>query len=921
MHTPKTPGHEPAASGWSSIALSLILIAGVASALQGQTLQLVGTVNVRDLPSHSQLNGRFKHHLFYVGDADAFKQKKSAAEFGALSEAASPVHATASSVAVGPGTGFDGLTFDDTVLGAVPPDTQVAAGAGFVVEAVNIDIRIWNMNVSPPAVTTIDLFSLFGALFSDLISDPRIRFDPVAQRWYISCVTVEQTFVNPPQGDFRLAVSPGSDPTQSFALYAATTINTFPDFPHLGFNEDKLVLTGNSYSLPVSSTSQFQGTEFLVARKSDLLNSSITSPKTQFFAAPQGLDSISPADSLSPTCSGGVCPLYMAAVPDASLPPPADILRIWSLQGVPGVGAGVTFTTTDLNIPLVSIPPGAIQQGSANLIDTNDARLLDAVYRNGSLWVTSNTGCQPSGDNTTRACLHFSQVNTSPISLAQDFVVGQTGEYLYFPAIQTDTNNNLVAVFNRSSATEYPSIYVSGQPAGAAPGTFATPVSVLEGQFPLTPSSATFNRWGDYSGAAVDSNGTTVWVSAEYVHSAANDDWGTWLAPVTLNGAALTPTTTTVASSLNPSSFGQTVTFTATVTGTGGTPTGTVTFKDGAATLGSGGLNPSGQATFATASLAAGPHSITAAYGGDSNFASSTSSNLPQTVNQAVTTTTVSSNLNPSTFGQTVTFTATVTSSGGTPTGTVTFMDGATTLGSGVLNASGHASFSTASLAAGPHSISATYGGSANFAGSASSNLPQTVNQAGTTTTVSSSANPSILGQMVTFTATVTSAGGTPTGTVTFKDGATVLTSSALNGSGQATFSTSTLATGSHSITAAYAGTVNFASSVSGVLNQTVNQQAATTTSLASSLNPSKSGQTVTFTATVTSGAGTPAGSVTFKDGTTILNTLPLNASGQASFATSALTVGTHSITAVYGGNLSFLGSVSPVVKQVVKKH
>jgi len=166
----------------------------------------------------------------------------------------------------------------------------------------------------------MSLIDFFGVYFSDLISDPRIRFDSARQRWYLSCVSIEQTWANPPQGDFRLAVSTSSDPTQAFTLYAATTSGAFPDFPHLGFNEDKLVLTGNSYSLPIDSA-QFLGTEFLVANLSDLMNSSITNPHTQFFGAPQGLDSIAPADSLSSTCSGGVCTLFMAAVPDASLPP------------------------------------------------------------------------------------------------------------------------------------------------------------------------------------------------------------------------------------------------------------------------------------------------------------------------------------------------------------------------------------------------------------------------------------------------------------------------------------------------------------------------------------------------------------------------------------------------------------------------
>lgn len=903
--------------GWFFL---LCLVAVMVPPLQAQGLLLYGTADVKTLPPPGKFHGKgvFKQHGFNVGDIDNFKRKKAAADAGAASRPAGPLLGTESGITQGPGSGFDGLTFDDTVVGAVPPDTQVAAGAGFVVEVVNIDIEIWNTNVSPPTVTSTDLVSFFGAYFSDVISDPRIRFDPVEQRWYLSCVTIEETLANPPQGDFRLAISPGSDPTQTFALYAATTLNSFPDFPHLGFNEDKLVLTGNSYSLPTTSAS-FIGTEFLVANKSDLLNSSISSPRTQFFNPPQGLDSISPADSLSPTCSGGVCTLFMAAVPDASLPSPADILRIWSLEGVPGVGAGVTFTTTDLAIPTVSIPPGAVQQGSANLIETNDARLLDAIFRNNSLWVASNTGCQPSGDTTTRACLHFSQVNTSPISLMQDFVFGQPSEYLYYPAIQTDSSDNLVAVFNRSSVNEYPSIYVSGQPAGAAAGTFATPVSIFEGQFALTPSSSITNRWGDYSGASLDSDGKTVWVGAEFVNSAADDDWGTFIAPVQFTGSSPTATTTLVSSSQSPSTFGQQVTFTATVTSAGGTPTGTVTFNDGASTLSSNTLNASGQATLNISTLAVGPHSITVAYAGNSTFAASTSSALAQTVNQAGTTTAVSSSANPSNFGQQVTFLATVTSAGGTPSGTVTFKDGSTTLGSTGLNAGGQATLTTSALAVGPHSITASYGGSTNFLGSSSGALAQTVNQASTTTTVASSLNPSNFGHQVTFTATVTSLGGTPSGTVSFNDGTTTLGSGALNASGQATFSTSALAVGSHSITASYGGSTNFASGTSSTLVQKVNQ-AATTTTVTSSLNPAKSRQTVTFTATVTSSGGTPSGNVTLKDGSTTLATVTLNASAKATFSTSHLAVGSHSITAVYSGSTNFAGSTSAALTEVIKK-
>ena len=376
-------------------------------------------------------------------------------------------------------------------------------------------------------------------------------------------------------------------------------------------------------------------------------------------------------------------------------------------------------------------------------------------------------------------------------------------------------------------------------------------------------------------------------------------------------------TTTTLTSNLNPSQFSQTVTFTATVSSAIGTPTGTVDFLDGTAIIGNGTLNGSGMASFGTSSLALGTHSITAEYLGTETLASSTSAPLSQVVNQAGTATTLTSSLNPSQFNQMVTFTATVTSAIGTPSGTVNFLDGSTILGGSLLNGSGGATFSTSTLSVNTHSITAEYVGSSILAPSNSAPLSQVVNQAATMTTLTSNPNPSQFNQTVTFTAIVTSAGGTPIGTVNFLDGTTPIGSGMLNGSGIATFSTSTLAVSTHSITAVYAGSTNFATSTSAPVSQVVNQ-AGTTTSLISNLNPSQFGQTVIFTAIVASAGGTPSGAVYFFDGTTTIGVGSLNGSGVATFSTSALAVSTHSITALYTGTTNFATSTSAPLSQVV---
>ena len=261
----------------------------------------------------------------------------------------------------------------------------------------------------------------------------------------------------------------------------------------------------------------------------------------------------------------------------------------------------------------------------------------------------------------------------------------------------------------------------------------------------------------------------------------------------------------------------------------------------------------------------------------------------------------------------------------GTPTGTVTFRDGATTLGNGTLSGN-TATFATTALTAGGHSITAVYNGDANFGGSTTSPaLTQTVNpnpnQGTTTTAVASSANPSTAGQSVTFTATVavSTGTGTPTGTVTFRDGATTLGNGTLSGN-TATFATTALTAGGHSITSIYNGDANFGGSTSPALTQTVNpSQGTTTTTIASSINPSTAGQPVTFTATVAvkSGMGTPTGTVNFNDGGTLIGTgrLPGNT---ATLMTSSLALGNHTINATYAGIANFLTSTSQALLQAV---
>jgi len=288
---------------------------------------------------------------------------------------------------------------------------------------------------------------------------------------------------------------------------------------------------------------------------------------------------------------------------------------------------------------------------------------------------------------------------------------------------------------------------------------------------------------------------------------------------------AIASTSTAVVSSLNPSIHGQAVTFTATVSSTGGTPPNgeTVTFFNNSNVLGTARLN-SGAASIATSWLPAGIFTITALYSGDANFAASTSPGLRQSVDtksQFATATTLVSSLNPSIFGQKVTWTATVTTFGSVPpTGNVRFIWGSYTIGSATLSSSGVATLTRSDLNANSYPLTAVYFGDTDNGPSASAILNQVVTQAASSAKLTSSPNPSVLGQAVIFTATITSPTVTPKGPVSFTAGKTVLGTAQLSG-GKATLTISSLAVGSTKVTATFNGDSDIAKSSASVI-QTV---------------------------------------------------------------------------------------------------
>jgi autotransporter-associated beta strand protein len=592
---------------------------------------------------------------------------------------------------------------------------------------------------------------------------------------------------------------------------------------------------------------------------------------------------------------------------------------------------------------------GNIQLGGASLAGTVDAN-VGLGDRFTIVQTTGTVSGQFAGASTTPTMAGASSATIAYVG-GQKFVANYFSDRVVLERVLSTVTMNLTpsvsnpvygqpVVFNATLTPEDPNLAVSGNvvftvidPTNAT-FTFTIPINPSTKTATFDPAAAWPNGFGgplelgtyqisaSYNG--IDQNGQPAYPPVS-------------TGPLTVNVTAA-PTTTNLTSS-HPSGapFGVAITFTATVTSAVTTPVtgtlppdGTVSFYDGATLLGTANLTPSGgvsaTATFTISTLSVGTHNIIAVYNSDGfpDRYDGSSGSFTQLVGQAGTTTVLTSAPNPSNYGQSVTLTATVSSTtSGTPTGTVVFRLGPTVLGTATLNGSGVATYTTTAfqLPGGTLTLTADYQGDSTFAPSSGS-TNHTVNSASSTTQLISSPNPSVYGQPVTFTATVIPGivgGATPTGTVTFRLGATILGTATLSG-GVATFTTSVgqLPVGTNVVTADYAGDGTYDPSSANVTQ--VVSEAGTETELVVRPGEAVAWQAVRLEArvrAVSPGAGVPTGSVVFRDVTTgrVLGTAAVGGGGVAVLWTHlGGPLGVHRVRAEYMGDGNYGASRSGLV-------
>jgi hypothetical protein len=410
-----------------------------------------------------------------------------------------------------------------------PPDTQLGAGPGFVVEMVNVAARIWRTGggAAPQVTQTVFLSNLFRS-GNDQLTDPRVEYDTLSQRWFASASDVDASSV-------LLAVSRTSDPSGPWSA-SSFRASGCADQPHLGMADGVVVVGADVFANCNAGLAPVVGAELWIVNKQQLLDG-VPSPSFSTFGPDSAHSTFAPVQSLSSSSTQ-----YVVSVDN----PSSGVVHLLGVDGIPPATVSVQ-TLASIRITSLLQPPPAQQPsgsfGQSPPVATNDDRILDSVWENGRLWFSANSSCIPAGDSSQRSCGRVAELSTVTRTLAWETDIGDAGAYVYFPAVRPDAIGNLVVGYGESSSTIDPQLRVVVR---APDGTTTAPVVIAESAGPHLG-----NRFGDYFGAARDPvNPSLVWVAGEIgsANPSGSRGWSTGLGSVLVSGGGVLPVTVPVQS-------------------------------------------------------------------------------------------------------------------------------------------------------------------------------------------------------------------------------------------------------------------------------------------------------------------------------------------------------------------------------------
>lgn len=490
-----------------------ILTVGMAMAIPDKVvvtpgkINKIGTVDVRNLPEGpGTVNSNRVIPVHYINPEALAREKVLADTPGFIppgqNEKTIISPPLAGSVTLNKTLG--GISGDQSYCSCSPPDTNLGVGQDHVFEMVNMAGIIYYKN-GTLAKNTFPLSGFFGTAYSD----PQIIYDNGSHRWFASIIGG--------YGVIRVAVSNSEDPTGTWTTYDVLTssLSTLPDQPFIGISDDKFVVSANDFA----GGSSFIGVQYWVINKNDLVNG-VASPNSSTFGPDSSYFSVHPAMHYG-TSSGK---FYMVTVGAGT----TSKATVFTIDGTPGIST-VSSTPQSFTIKTTSVPPNAAQPTSAKL-ETNDNRVLSAVWENNTLWFSANDACKPNGDRQTRSCVRLVQITTSgTLSKVQDFDYASSGQYFFYPAVSL-YQGQLAVVYGLSSSSIYPSLLVTGRSSADSLNTLRTPATIKKGA-----ASDITTRYGDYFGAATDptpSTNSAFWVAGEYRQSSGWVSWSTAIAQV-----------------------------------------------------------------------------------------------------------------------------------------------------------------------------------------------------------------------------------------------------------------------------------------------------------------------------------------------------------------------------------------------------
>lgn len=406
--------------------------------------------------------------------------------------------AAATAAAAGPrltvGPGFPGLADK----GFYPSDVQVAAGPTDIVEMTNTLVAVYDR--SGLKLSSFPMSAILGSGNHDSMTDPQITWDPTSQRWIAAGMdlTTSQT---------DISVSDTSDPTGGWENYWwSFGTNTCPDQPRLGFSSSVIVVATELFSRNChhDSGSVQTGAIVLVVDKAAVLAGAAAPASTEFGPDPS-YENFVPVQMLSPSAN------ELAVSSDLS---GSRVVHVLSSQGVP---PNASFSEEDsLLIHRLRSPPNAAERGGGIIGGGwQDARVNDATWINNSLYLVADDRCTYRNDPYLETCARAMEISTAspqPTLTGEDDI-GFPGGDTYYAAIRPDTHGNAIIVFDYSSPHDWPSVAATaavGPIVGERGSNFTRPVTLAAG------TAATTNRWGDYSGAAIDpADPDVIWTAGQ----------------------------------------------------------------------------------------------------------------------------------------------------------------------------------------------------------------------------------------------------------------------------------------------------------------------------------------------------------------------------------------------------------------------